>query len=150
LNAYDLRCPTESPQLKWKNNSQFAGVTSLLSFKGKEFMLASGSYDERMRIIDTRLPKSSVSDLNLKGGIWRMRVNPWNENKILVACMYHNFSFVDMDEKFSLSLADKFEEHSSICYGCDWSYKQGMKGEQYFATCSFYDHKMCICSVESK
>ena len=37
----------------------------------------------------------------------------------------------------------RLEEHESMAYGVDWSYtNEG--GEGIIASCSFYDHKLCL------
>lgn len=47
-----------------------------------------------------------------------------------------------------------YYEHKDISYGCDWSYmgetqvkSYGGNGKQIIATCSFYDHKLCVANV---
>lgn len=144
---YDLRTDCQ-PTGIFKNKTHEAGVTSLLSFQ--ENFLITGSYDEKVRIFDTRKLKTSVSELNLEGGIWRLKPSPDQLNLILVACMYKNFSLIDCkykSEDFDLKLIAEYSEHKSICYGCDWfrGSRTNKNSFYYFATCSFYDHQLNLC-----
>uniref|UniRef100_A0A1I8PQF6 methylated diphthine methylhydrolase n=2 Tax=Stomoxys calcitrans TaxID=35570 RepID=A0A1I8PQF6_STOCA len=141
LHVYDLRSETRS----MVNKSHNAGVTCLLSHPKREKILLTGSYDEKLRTFDTRTMKTPLSELDLQGGIWRIKSDPVKHDLMLCACMYHNFSIVDLCNVYSPSLVGKFEEHESICYGADWS--TNVDDNFYMATCSFYDHKLCISSV---
>ncbi|XP_065366057.1 diphthine methyltransferase [Calliphora vicina] len=145
LHGYDLRM--ESRVLL--NKSHMAGVTCLLSHPKREHILLTGSYDENLRIFDTRSMKQPMSEINLSGGIWRLKSHPLQQNTILAACMYHNFSVVDLHELVSPKLVGEYFEHKSICYGADWCLNSDENEEAlYMATCSFYDHKLCVASVE--
>lgn len=145
LNIYDIRA--DSSSLKMKNKSHNAGVTALLSFEKSEFKLATGSYDENLRIFDTRYLKNCLSEINLNGGIWRIKSHPSNEDLLLCACMYHNFSFVEIsNENKELNLIEEYFEHKSICYGSDWCFTTKDLKKSFFAVCSFYDHKLSVCS----
>lgn len=148
LCIYDVRC-LETPIVNMKNKSHGAGVTSLLSFRNKDHLLATGSYDDNIRIFDTRSMKSCISETNLGGGVWRMKPNPFQPEQILCACMYHNFSVVSLNKDLSVSVDAEYNEHNSICYGCDWSFGLNECGSKYFASCSFYDHKMCLAVLKT-
>lgn len=115
-----------------------------MSFKETQVMV--GSYDEKICIYDTRNLKQSLNELNLGGGIWRIKQSIKCENLVLVACMYHNFSIVDCSSE--LKIVGEYNEHKSICYGCDWS-TQINKNYQFFASCSFYDHRLSVCRVKT-
>ncbi|KAI8124190.1 hypothetical protein FF38_08918 [Lucilia cuprina] len=145
LHAYDLRM--ESRVLL--NKSHMAGVTCLLSHPKREHILLTGSYDENLRIFDTRAMKQPLGEINLSGGIWRLKSHPLKEDLILTACMYHNFSVVEMDEVTAPKLVGEYYEHKSICYGADWCLNADVNEDMlYMATCSFYDHKLCVASLE--
>ncbi|KAJ6648648.1 Diphthine methyltransferase [Pseudolycoriella hygida] len=120
LHVYDTRIHTKT----MTNKSHMAGVTSLLSFDNKEHILATGSYDENLRIFDIRAFKNPLSAINLKGGVWRIKPDPVDKNLLLCACMYHNFSIVKLDESNEKTeLVGEYFEHKSICYGSDWCRK---------------------------
>uniref|UniRef100_A0A182N748 MYND-type domain-containing protein n=1 Tax=Anopheles dirus TaxID=7168 RepID=A0A182N748_9DIPT len=144
LCVHDIRCPSQ-PITKAKNKSHSAGVTSLLSFAQRDHVLLTGSYDENIRFFDERQLKGSISELALQGGVWRLRSNPHGEpDRILCACMYHNFSVVQLLPDDTFELVGEYGEHESICYGCDWQQvKTSVRpGKRVIATCSFYDHKL--------
>ncbi|BFG02139.1 diphthine methyltransferase [Drosophila madeirensis] len=145
LLAHDLR----TEQRVWTNRAHQAGVTCLLSHPQHEHHLLTGSYDEQLRLFDTRAMKRTLAEVNLGGGIWRLKPHPKRLDVILAACMYTNFSVVQLDLKDSaLTLLGTYEEHSSICYGADWHPSLSEDdGLTHMATCSFYDHKMCVSSV---
>lgn len=138
FNAWDLR--NGSNVLKLNSSTRDAGVTSFLNFK--ENILLVGSYDEKLAIYDLRKLKRPTNEINLSGGIWRIKSNG---NLLLVACMYHNFSILEYSG--DLKLIGEYFEHKSICYGCDWAPKTN---EHFatFASCSFYDHKLSVCKVK--
>ncbi|XP_037042451.1 diphthine methyltransferase [Bradysia coprophila] len=144
LHVYDTRISTKT----MTNKTHMAGVTSLLSFENREHILATGSYDENLRIFDLRTFKNPLSSIDLKGGIWRIKPDPVVKNLLLCACMYHNFSFVSIDDtNEKTELVGEYFEHKSICYGSDWC-REVFNNEMIMATCSFYDQKLCICSVK--
>ncbi|KAH8397482.1 hypothetical protein KR222_007734 [Zaprionus bogoriensis] len=155
LHAYDLRAATDEQQRVWTNKAHGAGVTCLLSHPQHEHQLLTGSYDEQLRLFDTRSMKRCLAELNLNGGIWRLKPHPARQDFMLVACMYKNFSVVDLakDAPAALSLLGTYDEHSSICYGADWAPTidrlEGNRQTLHMATCSFYDHKLCVSSVET-
>ncbi|XP_030382064.1 diphthine methyltransferase [Scaptodrosophila lebanonensis] len=151
LNAYDLR----TQQRLWTNKAHQAGVTALLSHPRFEHQLLTGSYDEQLRLFDTRAMKRTLAELSLHGGIWRLKPHPVHDELLLIACMYKNFSVVGLtaaDGDARLSLLGTYDEHSSICYGADWAQTVAQpSGDQkllHMATCSFYDHKLCVSAVE--
>lgn len=147
LLAHDLR----TEQRAWTNRAHMAGVTCLLSHPRHEHHLLTGSYDEQLRLFDTRSMKRTLAEHNLGGGIWRLKPHPVRQDLILAACMYTNFSVVQLDAKEpALRLLGAYEEHKSICYGADWA-PSGLgdkDGSLTMATCSFYDHKLCVSRVE--
>uniref|UniRef100_A0A1A9WMZ9 methylated diphthine methylhydrolase n=1 Tax=Glossina brevipalpis TaxID=37001 RepID=A0A1A9WMZ9_9MUSC len=147
LHVYDIRTQTRV----LLNKSHMAGVTCLLSHPKNEHLLLTGSYDEHLRAFDTRSMKQPLGEINVKGGIWRLKSDPLDRNLILTACMYHNFSIIEIDQPHNPTIVGEFNEHNSICYGADWCLNAHHEDKQlYIATCSFYDHKLCIASVREK
>ncbi|XP_017012425.2 diphthine methyltransferase [Drosophila takahashii] len=146
LLAHDLR----TEQRAWSNRTHMAGVTCLLSHPRHEHHLLTGSYDEQLRLFDTRAMRRPLAELNLGGGIWRLKPHPLASDLLLAACMYTNFSVVQLDASApGLSLLGAYEEHASICYGADWApFRSRDDGSLTMATCSFYDHKLCVSRVE--
>lgn len=139
------------------NRSHGAGVTALLSCAyGAEHRLVTGSYDEQLRVFDTRRLRTPVAELPLGGGIWRIRQNARRQEWLLCANMYRNFAVVALADAFdALSVVAEFNEHKSICYGADWCAERPTDGggdveEHLMATCSFYDRRLCVAKVTRK
>ena len=135
-----------------------AGVTSVHSNAAKEFLLSSGSYDETLRLWDTRHFKRPVSEVDLGGGIWRLKWDPFARKYLLAACMYGGFRIIDCENTESPSLIGEYNEHESIAYGCDWSLlsspeiaerilKREMRDVALIGTCSFYDHTLRLSAI---
>lgn len=144
FNIWDTRAA--EVQQTSKHRMHNAGVTSFLCFS--ENLLLSGSYDEKLRIFDKRSWKQPLADLDLGGGIWRIKSSKFNRNMLLCACMYKNFSVCKINEDLNgLDLVAEYNEHESICYGADWSPNQLCNGGQVMITCSFYDKRLCVSSV---
>lgn len=152
LHVFDTRC---SNAKVLTNRSHGAGVTALLSFGAdSEHMLATGSYDEQLRIFDTRKMRAPVSEVALGGGIWRIKRCPQRPDWLLCANMYHNFSVVQVADGFAeMEVVGEYFEHKSICYGADWRVEEENERdgdaprEHLMATCSFYDHKLCVAKI---
>lgn len=70
------------------NRHHSSGVTSLCNDIGR---LLTGSYDEHLRVFDTRLLDGDpVSTLNVGGGAWHID-HDHRSQLILVACMYNGW-----------------------------------------------------------
>ncbi|KAH8386527.1 hypothetical protein KR093_001076 [Drosophila rubida] len=160
LHAYDLRM--EPSHRIWTNREHSAGVTALLSHPQHEHMLMTGSYDDILRVFDTRAMKRSVAAINLDGGIWRLKAHPKRNDLILAACMYTNFNVVDLkvlangSPRVNMKVLGVYMEHKSICYGADWApfidsnaADADYATRLHMATCSFYDHKLCFSRVDT-
>lgn len=148
LNSYDIRVGSEAQAKNSKTHS--AGVTSLATGlpSGNHFL--TGSYDEHLRIFDRRAFSRPVKEINLQGGIWRIKLNPAEPDLILCACMYHNFSIVrnGVESGFSLDCVLTHGDQK-ICYGADWGKDLGSLTPSNcynFATCSFYDNLFSLNS----
>lgn len=145
LAVHDIRSPG---QKVLTNRTHTAGITTLLSLADIEHRLITGSYDDHLRIFDTRQLKRELSSVNLGGGVWRIRQNPVRKDWILCANMYHNFSIVQGID--APTVVAEYFEHSSICYGADWKQDTARVGREksyLMGTCSFYDHKLTVSRV---
>lgn len=79
--------------------------------------------------------------------------SPERKNDLLIACMHDGCKVVRFDlsgdEDAFLSVTGEgdvvrhFDEHKSMAYGVDWCYAQ-REGDSIIASCSFYDHKLCL------
>ncbi|WWC68733.1 uncharacterized protein I206_102667 [Kwoniella pini CBS 10737] len=154
LKRWDIR---ETFRPTFINKNFDAGVTTISSSPHTEHLLAVGSYDENLRIFDTRSPKEPLTTIHLGGGIWRTRFHPSfsRKNEILNGCMHDNFKIVKLSESIINLISNStsneegegeiikvFEEHDSLAYGCDWSRLPENKHGSLIASCSFYDHAM--------
>ncbi|XP_014611062.1 PREDICTED: diphthine methyltransferase isoform X2 [Polistes canadensis] len=104
------------------NRIHTAGVTSIHSNVDEEHILASGSYDEILRLWDTRNFKRPISETDLHGGIWRLKWDPFARRFLLAACMYGGFKVIDCQNTETPSIVDEYNNHESLSYGCDWSF----------------------------
>ncbi|RZF48420.1 hypothetical protein LSTR_LSTR014232 [Laodelphax striatellus] len=167
--VFDVRTPDQALKLSSKSVNS-SGVTSLHS--SNEGMLASGSYDESVHIWDSRLMKRSVGSLDTSGGgVWRLKWHPTTKSirkdYLLAACMHGGFKVIDCRDVADINVVASFTEHESLAYGADWCYlprssnssnlldkfpiNSDSSGKMYsdiIATCSFYDHKLCLSTID--
>lgn len=139
LKVWDVRAPPSMPSLV--NASHRAGVCALHSSPHHEHTLATGSYDERLRLFDTRNCKVPLSSVPLGGGVWRVKFHPHAAHATLViaACMHNGFHVIDTapTSADAPTVCASYGEHDSIAYGVDWCHAAD---ERFLiASCSFYD-----------
>uniref|UniRef100_A0A2A4J3Y9 methylated diphthine methylhydrolase n=1 Tax=Heliothis virescens TaxID=7102 RepID=A0A2A4J3Y9_HELVI len=137
FKSYDVRVPDVATAV---NRRHEAGVTSVRSHVDVEYQLLTGSYDEKVRLWDTRSLKSSINEIDVKGGVWRLKWHPTNTIIVLAACMYGGFRVLRVEDQ--LEILTEYMEHESIAYGADWKFDGNL-----VATCSFYDCKMHVSEV---
>ncbi|KAH9849755.1 WD40-repeat-containing domain protein [Lenzites betulinus] len=139
-------------------NKRFdAGVTTIQSHPHIEHILAVGSYDNTVRIFDTRKPLVPLTEADVGGGAWRVKWHPSPARKsdLLVACMHDGFKVVKLDfgagdpsttlasSDQSWEVVKRFDGHTSLAYGADWSFaRDGGDEDTFVASCSFYDHTL--------
>jgi diphthamide biosynthesis protein 7 len=77
---------------------------------------------------------------------------------MLIACMHDGFKVVDLDlalvgdissagatdDETGCAVATRFDGHTSLAYGADWSRLPADQEGSLVATCSFYDHTMHV------
>ena len=142
FRGFDIRCSPESPV--FVNKSHMSGVTSIQSSIHHEHYIANGSYDEIVNIWDNRKMKTSLATINVGGGVWRVKWEPFGKLFLLTACMHNGFHVIDVQnvDNSKLELYTSFLDHESLAYGCDWCYDIN---EKYLvASASFYDHLLCV------
>lgn len=138
-----------------------AGVTAILPLT--ERIIATGSYDDHMRII--RLPDENnrrsdiLCEINLGGGVWRLKPldslpRTASEKfciQILVSCMYAGAFIVklhggpEMDD-WLIEVVAHFAEHESMNYACDVQ-PSVSKDIRTIVSCSFYDRRLCLWNL---
>ena len=111
-------------------------------------MLHPYSYDNSVRLFDTRRPLVPLTQADVGGGAWRVKWHPSPERKsdLLVACMHDGFKVV----RFNLGdvtglrpgweILKRFNVHASLAYGVDWSFAENETHTTMVGSCSFYDH----------
>ena len=129
LKFWDLN-DTASPS--WSKRMEM-GVSCIARAGDKGILI--GNYDEKLRLIDPRMPSIFVQELDCGGGIWRIKENPEDPNIWLVAAMHGGAKIVDIQKN---EVIQSFDEHDSMVYGAVWLNKKEI------ATCSFYDKKLCF------
>lgn len=175
FKSWDLRTSMSTPL--FVNKSHTMGVTSAIKNRDNEHLLATGSYDEYVRIWDTRRMKYPVHEVHVGGGIWRIKWHPFSTKYILVAAMHHGFHILQLDYTLGVNVIASYNEHKSLAYGVDWHWFQyessfNIPKEDHttssssmeetdnvgntvcwntrniIASCSFYDRSLHLWSVD--
>lgn len=97
-----------------------------------------------------------MSETNLKGGIWRLKWDPFTHQYLFAACMYEGFKIVNCD--YDMSIIGHYNKHCGIAYGCDWSFlkKEDVShlkipiGETLVSTCSYQDCVLKLSALNFK
>ncbi|TBU48331.1 WD-40 repeat-containing protein [Dichomitus squalens] len=150
MKGWDVRQGGDQPTF---TNKRFdAGVTTIQCHPYIEHLLAVGSYDNTVRLFDTRKPLVPLVQVDVGGGAWRVKWHPseTRKNDLLVACMHDGFKVVRFDTGkgnattvSSTEIVQRFHKHTSLAYGVDWSFAEdGESAGTLVASCSFYDHTL--------
>ena len=87
--------------------------------------------------------KRPIYDLNIGGGIWRLKWHPTRGDYFLAACMHNGFHVIKVNDDMTMKTTCCFKEHKSLAYGVDWNYSNVKNSSNsLIASCSFYDHIM--------
>lgn len=138
-----------------RNYEHNYGVTSIHSNIVEPHTLVTGSYDQFLRLWDTRNFNQPVSKIDLEGGIWRLKWDPFKHEYLFAACMSEGFKIVDWNIKVLMSVCGHYDEHSGLAYGCDWSClrKEDLKrlkistGDTLVSTCSYQDCALKLSAI---
>ena len=141
FKAWDIRLDCSYPILN-QQRAHTAGVTVISPHHNHEYLIATGSYDENVRLWDRRNLKKIINEYSVGGGVWRLRWHPKLTNYILCAAMHNGFSVLKLDEKDQLKSYSTFTDHESLAYGCDWNINNN-ELDDLIVSCSFYDKKVC-------
>ncbi len=142
-----------------------AGVCTISPHPTLPHLLATGSYDERVLLWDTREATRplavTAACATTGGGNWRLRWHPTRPRLLLAACMYNGCAVLEATDAFDgLSVVEAYGGHGSIAYGADWfrlpagghgdgSHRGGdgmTTPRDVVATCSFYDRLLHVWS----
>lgn len=118
--CWDLRQGFSQPIFREKKIHQM-GVCSIQTNPQWDNVLATGSYDENLRLWDLRMlekPKLEKA-LGLGGGVWKLKWNPFDKRLLVAACMHNGFVIVKVQED-NISIDMEYKEHKSLAYGADW------------------------------
>mmetsp|Transcript_13144 Transcript_13144/g.21087 ORF Transcript_13144/g.21087 Transcript_13144/m.21087 type:complete len:161 (+) Transcript_13144:99-581(+) len=151
FNIWDIRGGGGSGGPVVANGNHEAGVTVIAPHPSYEHVLATGSYDEKVRVYDKRNFYRPLSTFETGGGVWRLRWNKSSgfEDRLLTACMRADFQILNFSkEKSDFKLLCRYEEHGApdvtkLAYGCDWGYKDPC----LVGSCSFYDKQLHLWSI---
>lgn len=156
LKGWDVRAPVAPAFI---NRSHEAGVCTVHSHPTREHVLATGSYDEKLRIWDTRaMRRQPLHEENLGGGVWRLKWHPSADlpSHLLAACMHNGFHVVKVGLTEALGgqsaeagakVVASYHDHESLAYGSDWCYDDMNRG--LVVSCSFYDNALHMWRTEA-
>lgn len=110
-----------------------AGVCCIKSSPWDEFVIASGSYDEKVRFWDRRMMRSPLKSIECGSGTWRVTWNPKERNLMGVAAMRAGFHVVN-SETVEILQTESVNDH--VAYGIDWH-----PNGNSLVSCSFYNNQ---------
>ncbi|KAI8913796.1 WD40-repeat-containing domain protein [Powellomyces hirtus] len=146
LKVWDMRLDPHTASSTSRRHE--AGVCSIQSHPHKEHIIATGSYDERVLIWDTRKMRAPVTEYHTGGGVWRLKWHPADPARLLAASMHNGFHILNVNiELAQVTDLASYMEHTSLAYGADWSYDLGSAYNgsiETLGTCSFYDHSFHV------
>ena len=138
-----------------------AGVCCVLPSASSPHLLATGCYDELVRVWDTRAWRRPLGEKRLNGGVWRLRWGRTDSgeedaSRLLCCCMHAGVQLVEVAEGgAALRVVSEYYEHQSLAYGGDWVTVQQSAadgtGERNNAvvSCSFYDNSLRLWLPDS-
>ena len=123
--VWDVRqLPRPSARL---SSPHTAGISTLASCPHAPDLLASGSYDECIRLWDVRVlaRPMAVCQVAMGGGVWRVKWHPQRADVLLAACMHGGAAVVQLSEGEAEggmrgSGGERYDGHQSMVYGADW------------------------------
>jgi diphthamide biosynthesis protein 7 len=160
-----------SRYMPWSDKKMHkAGVTAILPLHvdDQASLVVTGSYDDSIRLLSVAPngPRKCLADLNLGGGVWRIKLldrNPslpanhavekWRSEPspiallLLVSCMHAGTRVVRLEKKgetWAFEVLKKFEEHQSMNYGSDCQPGVDKRGKRTVVSTSFYDRLLCL------
>ncbi|KAG2491410.1 hypothetical protein HYH03_010200 [Edaphochlamys debaryana] len=149
FRGHDLRSDPAAPAFT-DRRTHSAGVCTISPHPdttAQPYTVATGSYDESVRLWDVRNMARPVmaAQVNTGGGNWRLRWHPHDPHVLLAACMYNGFAVLRADEPFSsLRVVATYQSpNKHIGYGADWWQERGPASSplSLASTCSFYDKR---------
>ena len=163
LKGWDTRVGGSAPTFV-SASSHGSGVTSIAWHPARQHCVATGSYDESVRLWDARaVGRGPTAQLSVGGGVWRLRWHPSQGELLAAACMYGGARVLllegggEAEAPEVLASAAHHTRHESITYGLEWvapsmlpaatTREGGALGSFALATCSFYDRGLHLWRV---
>ena len=103
FKGWDARCGgSESSEQQsaiplFVNKRHGMGVCAMQSNRHREHLLATGSYDEIVRLWDTRSLRAPIAECDIGGGLWRLKWHPHDPTLLLAAGMHGGFHVLRAD-----------------------------------------------------
>ena len=155
FKGWDPRAGIDRPVFVNRRGHE-AGVTCVAPSPHDPHAVATGSYDDNVRLWDVRSTVRPVETcrVNCGGGAWRCRWHP-TERRLACAAMGGGAVTVDWTgaeteggsfEGGELTVATAYDGHGSIAYGADWFRGRRGVGEDVVVSCSFYDKGLHVWS----
>ncbi|KAF3891496.1 Diphthine methyltransferase [Trichophyton interdigitale] len=143
------------------------GVTAILPLCNQdgEPIILTGSYDQHVRIYQFGVRKQVLADLNLGGGVWRLKLLRVENNSmertqgtltsylILASCMHggacvisvvHYLRHPKVESTWGINIIAQFTEHKSMNYASDVRQNYDEPSKLLCLSSSFYDKRICI------
>ncbi|KAJ1843381.1 hypothetical protein LPJ73_005510 [Coemansia sp. RSA 2703] len=157
FKGWDTRMNPDDSAPLFNLRKHQAGVCSIHSNFHRQYMVATGGYDDTVMVWDTRSMRRPLAESNIGGGIWRLKWHPLEPTQLLVGAMYNGFHILDVSvdglepastaplpeggASVTIDTQTSFMEHKSIAYGADWCQTRVDASRGWLVgTCSFYDH----------
>ncbi|KAJ7517316.1 hypothetical protein O6H91_21G018500 [Diphasiastrum complanatum] len=118
--VWDLREDLQMPVYR-NRRAHRMGVCCVQSNPLCEHVLVTGSYDETIRLWDSRMLQNPVleAELGLGGGVWKVKWHPKNGKLLLAACMHNGFAILHANS-LEVKVLEEYKGHKSLAYGADW------------------------------
>jgi len=138
LVGWDIRSPPEDPPAVVNRKAHEAGVTALACDPLRPGRLATGSYDEKVRVFDLRaLSASPVHETERLGdGAYHLAWHPYEQDTLAVAAMRSGLPILYFEGQQAepterMRHAAEAEEgcHGSLAYGVSWQQAPPRNGQ---------------------
>jgi diphthamide biosynthesis protein 7 len=142
------------PSVLWQNRKiHGAGVTAILPLT--DTCCLTGSYDDYARIISVDKRPVCLSECNLGGGVWRLKLvsfrqckesqSPGGQYDVIASCMHAGARLlrIELHPTPTITVLARFEEHQSMNYASDVQHVTSF-GNYTVVSTSFYDKRLCL------
>lgn len=155
LAGWDVRCDPGG-FAAWKDSkSHGAGVTCIRPSPRRDWLVATGCYDEKLRVWDLRhgtRPVLAAAVETPGGGVWRASWHPSDPDLLATASMQAGQCAVRLEEAagggapVAGRVVCEYEHQKTLAYGIDW---QRRAEGSLLASCSFYDNSLHVWSLST-